>query len=607
MAGYYAAPTEKGLEKPRYFVELTAQRFADFELMNSLYSLKNFDSLLYLLENPIDSQNSTDQFSTKFVVPSFNILCVLYTLATLPFQNEDKRLEKLHQHSVSTESLQTRSIQLLNEYVLILQDFDTELYDEKDLLSLRCQFFILIDYLFNIDTQASHSQNALTQEQKLDKFIEKYTHQSDAIRTMSLPPNCRRQDVKKQLAHLQYLNSFYYPRLVSPFHVNDSSSLKIADRLLFPLQFTTQKFWTTVEYIVASSKVQSDKPIQYLSSYWTPVLNSIFHVLIMREHFFVTYELRGDVFLKDEKFHNLFEYDSKDLLEQLRTGPVATAFQSLKKFHGWNSKFREVLFPDNPLQTVLMTEPFYLSEVAINQTVAKRVLEQGRRSSARKMKSSSLPVLVSDSSNLSEKAQDTFAFFDNLEENYILLVKNILTCFISFEKHVAYYLAKIDSMKKYRSILKDSFVFSDDFFEQFAMFLIKECLMESSEFQTYFSVDEIWENIESYEQNEFNLEYLNVVWFFSIATLFYISFDELDQRIYHIEELPKVQTEMYSFIVDLMEDAQHEQGNSKDLTVTCLHNLMTIFKIIEKVYPDLLDQTLYNKFLDEMSVFKIDV
>lgn len=607
MAGYYAAPTEKSLEKPRYFVELTAQRFADFELMNSLYSLKNFDSLLFLLENPIDTQTTPGhQFSIKFVVPSFNILCVLYTLATLPFQNEDKRLEKLHQHSVSTETLQTRSIKLLNEYILILQHFDTDLYDEKDLISLRCQFFILIDYLFHIDTQSSHSQGAFSQEQKLDKFIQKYSSQSESMRNISLPSNCRRQDVKKQLAHLQYLNSVYTPRLVSPFHLNDSSSLKIADRLLFPLQFTTQRFWTTVEFIVAGSKLESDKPIQYLSSYWTPVLNSIFQILIMREHFYVTFELKGDVFSKDENFQNLFEYDSKGLLEQLRAGPVATAFHSLKKFHGWNSKFRELLFPANPLQTVLLTEPFYLSEVTIDQGIAKRFLEQGSRSFAKKQKSASLPVLVSNSSHLSEKAQETFDFFDNLDENYSHLVKTILTCFISFEKHVAYYLAKIDSIKKYRSILKDSFVFSDDFFEQFAMFLIKECLMGPAEFQRYFSVDEIWENIETYEKNEFNLEYLNVVWFFSIAILFYISFDELDQRIYHIEELPKVQGEMYSFIVDLMEDAQNEQDNSKELTVTCLHNLITILKIIEKVYPNLIDPALYKEFLNEMSAFKFD-
>ena len=131
-----------------YLVDLTERHLLDFEVLNSMYLLNNYDHLMYFLESQLDisSGNSTPK---SLVVPPYDILLVLLTLATVSEHYRDEQLGNNDRYNATRIPLNKRAIGLLRKYLIILLEFDVSRYNRYDLELLRCQVFLMVDNILN--------------------------------------------------------------------------------------------------------------------------------------------------------------------------------------------------------------------------------------------------------------------------------------------------------------------------------------------------------------------------------------------------------------------------------------------------------------------------
>ena len=136
-----------------YLVDLTERHFLDFEVLNSMCLLNNYDHLMYFLESQLDifsdSESSGNSTPATLVVPPYDILLVLLTLFTVSEHYKDEQLGNNDRYNATRIPLNKRAITLLRKYLIILLEFDVSKYNRYDLELLRCQIFLMVDNILN--------------------------------------------------------------------------------------------------------------------------------------------------------------------------------------------------------------------------------------------------------------------------------------------------------------------------------------------------------------------------------------------------------------------------------------------------------------------------
>ncbi|KAH3900363.1 Smc5-Smc6 complex subunit NSE5 SCDLUD_003337 [Saccharomycodes ludwigii] len=311
----------KNIAKPLYFIDITSETVADFELMNSMYTLQSYDTLLFYLENDIiPNQSALNQASWKFVVPSFDMINVLFTLAFMSSNYKGKYLTKNNPFNVSNRDLQTRSLNLLSKYLSILDEstnksHSTSNYTEYQVSVLRCQFFLFIDNLFDLNSAFMKNNNDNVSF-KLTKFDNSSFSILDRLK---IPSNLNYTQLTTSLNKLKKLNSKLYPFIVSPFQNNSASSLMVFNSLIFPLQFQKENFWDYLgETLSNLTSLNNAEFCAGLESSF--VFSCLLRVIKIRQDYYIENEL--------SKEKNV----SKNIkLQQLKDSPLCKLFSLFDK------------------------------------------------------------------------------------------------------------------------------------------------------------------------------------------------------------------------------------------------------------------------------------
>lgn len=141
---------------PHYFVKLTKRQISHFDVQNSMVLLDSYDNLLFFLEsqlyetslvNNIDSERGTIMKSQELPIPPFDVIMVLFTLVSVSNHYLEPQLNQNNPYNITRIDLNKRAAKILNMFIHILKDFDTDLYTQYDLELLRCQFFMALDLL----------------------------------------------------------------------------------------------------------------------------------------------------------------------------------------------------------------------------------------------------------------------------------------------------------------------------------------------------------------------------------------------------------------------------------------------------------------------------
>ncbi|CCF57547.1 hypothetical protein KAFR_0C05560 [Kazachstania africana CBS 2517] len=131
---------------PHYFVEVTLKDLNNFEILNSICLLDNFDQMLYFLESQINTIQMKDG-KRILAIPSYDVLIVLITLATVSEHSKEQLLRASDPYNFTRIPLNKKALSIIEHYLSILKNFDTTLYAGYDLELLRCQFFLMVDNL----------------------------------------------------------------------------------------------------------------------------------------------------------------------------------------------------------------------------------------------------------------------------------------------------------------------------------------------------------------------------------------------------------------------------------------------------------------------------
>ncbi|QLG72815.1 hypothetical protein HG535_0D05240 [Zygotorulaspora mrakii] len=124
-----------------YFVDLNHTHQSSFEIPHSICLLDHYDHLILFFECQMGTGGA-------FVVPLFDIIVILMTLATISDHHKEQILRNNDPYNATRSSLGKRALKLLRFYIKTLKDFDHTEKRLYDLELLRCQFFIVIDQLF---------------------------------------------------------------------------------------------------------------------------------------------------------------------------------------------------------------------------------------------------------------------------------------------------------------------------------------------------------------------------------------------------------------------------------------------------------------------------
>ncbi|KAK5779172.1 Smc5-Smc6 complex subunit NSE5 PWA37_004027 [Arxiozyma heterogenica] len=152
---------------PHYFVKLTKKRLSHFDVQNSMVLLNSYDNLLLFLEsqlyestivNSTDSEGDTLTKSQGLPIPPFDVIMVLFTLVSISSHYLEPQLNQNNPYNITKIDLNKRATKILNMFIHILKDFNTDLYSQYDLELLRCQFFLALDLLTCRSRVLSHNR-----------------------------------------------------------------------------------------------------------------------------------------------------------------------------------------------------------------------------------------------------------------------------------------------------------------------------------------------------------------------------------------------------------------------------------------------------------------
>ncbi|CAI4035457.1 hypothetical protein SMKI_13G1050 [Saccharomyces mikatae IFO 1815] len=283
-----------------YFVDLTERHLLAFEMLNSMCLLENYDHMLLFLECQLGK-------SRNLAVIPFDIMLVLFTLSTLSEYYKEPVLRENDPYNVSRETLSKRALKILQKYLAILKDFDSEQYNLYDLELLRCQFFLAIDTLTPRKQKWSFDR---FRRIKSEKGV---TYKQNASEDPKLDPSKTiKNPYRSYISCLEQRNSILGNRLLN---------LKLSE----PGEFINMILWTL------SNSLQENTPL-YLSSHeiWMPLLEIIIDLFNCRQGFFIHHEIARNI--------------SKSLfVQRLSESPLAIFFESLNT-RNFGNRFSEYVF-----------------------------------------------------------------------------------------------------------------------------------------------------------------------------------------------------------------------------------------------------------------------
>ncbi|CAB4251858.1 similar to Saccharomyces cerevisiae YML023C NSE5 Essential subunit of the Mms21-Smc5-Smc6 complex [Maudiozyma barnettii] len=131
---------------PHYLVDLTERHLSNFEVLNSLALLQNYENLFTFIECQVYENLITGSVQT-LLVPPFDIWLIILTVATVSTASKDEVLRENDVYNASRIPLNKRAIKILHVYSDILTKFNVKKYNQYDLELLRCQIFIVVDTL----------------------------------------------------------------------------------------------------------------------------------------------------------------------------------------------------------------------------------------------------------------------------------------------------------------------------------------------------------------------------------------------------------------------------------------------------------------------------
>ncbi|CCE65175.1 hypothetical protein TPHA_0K00410 [Tetrapisispora phaffii CBS 4417] len=275
-------------ELPHYLVRLSDDVLRNFEVLNSMYLLDDYDGLLMYMETQIDEKS--------FAVPPYDIVIVLLTLCTVSNHYKDEMVRANDLYNITRQQLSKRAIQLLRKFVQILRDFDLEKYNRYTLELLRCQFFLAIDS-FNI-RRAQYSFDRVRRIRTPNAIV--YTELSaEEIDSAN----------EKYIATIEDPYKAYHSSLKQKFSVFDNNLINL--RLSEKGEFINMIIWTL------SNSVQKEENL-FISSHdiWLPLLGILMNIFDLRHCYYVDRQINENV-------------DASLKVQLLGTSPLALFLKSL--------------------------------------------------------------------------------------------------------------------------------------------------------------------------------------------------------------------------------------------------------------------------------------
>ena len=320
---------------PHYFVKLTEDQLDKFEVLNSMYLLENYSHLLFFLENQPNSKN--------LIVPPFDIVIVLLTLATVSNHYKEPVVRGNDPYNVSRQQLSKRALALLRKYLKILKEFDCEIFERYNLELLRCQFFLAIDTLTLRKARTTFER---LKRRKTDESVI-YTDVTFDIDS---------EDARVDIIRNPYRS--YISALDQKQTVLGNTLLNI--KLSQPGEFVNMLLWTL------SNSLQKDAAL-YISSHdiWIPLLEVILDLFGIRHEYFTNNEIKNNI--------NVSEY-----VQRLSDSPLSIMFKSIDSVR-FTDRLCEYIFIKCELKHDTTTyktflHPVYYDENTIVKTFIPRTI-----------------------------------------------------------------------------------------------------------------------------------------------------------------------------------------------------------------------------------------
>ena len=331
----WSTNTDFDPEAPHYFVNLSEKHLYNFEVLNALTLLGNYENLLTYIEIQVQQVLSSDKKGEELLVPPFDIWVILLTIATVTNVSKDQVLNESDVYNQSRMSLNKRALKLLSIYSRILIDFDTEKYNQYDLELLRCQIFLLLDMIL-----PGSEGNAISSSMTRTLRVKIYSPAYAELRN----PYTSYKDCLQQLDSILG-NKLIHKKLTQPG--------EMANLLLFTFS--------------NSLPVQQDNKAQFLTVYesWILIFPFLFEMITLRQNYYIENETnKNDAPIEPALF-----------VQRLIESPIARYFRVIDSAQ-FIQRFIEYVFvdcPDHKNQTRFVNEVNDPKGFKISNTYMERI------------------------------------------------------------------------------------------------------------------------------------------------------------------------------------------------------------------------------------------
>ena len=314
----WSTNTEFDPETPHYFVNLSEKHLYNFEILNALTLLGNYENLLTFIELQVQKVLTVDKDKQELLVPPFDVWIILLTIGTVTNVSKDQVLNDSDVYNQSRISLNKRALKLLSIYNRILIDFDTKKYSQYDLELLRCQIFLVLDTILP-RTEGRTIGSSMIRTLRVKMYSPAYTELRNPYSSYK---DC-----------LQQLDSVLGSKLI---HKKLTQPGEMANLLLFTFS--------------NSLPMQQDNKVQFLTVYetWISFFPLLFEMISLRQNYYIENETtKVDAPIEPVLF-----------IQRLIESPIARYFRVINSTQ-FIERFIEYVFvdcPDDKNQTRFVNE-----------------------------------------------------------------------------------------------------------------------------------------------------------------------------------------------------------------------------------------------------------
>ena len=297
-----------GPDVPHYFVDFTKWHLANFENLNSLISVKNYENMLACIEFHLN-RALAGATQKKLIVPPFDVWIVIMTIATVTTAEKDEILHEADVYNFTKVSLNNRALKLMRMYLDILTEFNTGLYNRYDLELLRCQLFLALDAMLpqggsDLRLAGARSRNIRT------------SVHSPVFKELRNPYSSYRDCLVNQTDVLG--NKFLHLRFAEPGEMINALLLTLSNSIASANQQDNARFLVTYES-------------------WIPIFTYLFDIILLRQNYFIA----NEVTKPDTKVVS-------SLFVQILSESPSAKFLSIVNSFNFSTRFVEYVFVDCP-------------------------------------------------------------------------------------------------------------------------------------------------------------------------------------------------------------------------------------------------------------------